>query len=271
MLTITHDGPIATVMLNRPELHNAFNAELIIELTQCFDQLAHDQRVRAVVLAGAGASFCAGGDVNWMRSSLDLTRDENIADAQRLAAMFDAINSLPKPVIGRINGAAVGGGAGLVACCDIAIAVDGAKFGFSEVKLGIIPAVIARYVVPKIGASHARALFVSGRRFGAVHAQQIGLVHEVVPADQLDAAVKRAVSEVLTSGPEAVGRVKQLIHAAISLPHGEWERYTVHAIADARTSDEGQEGLRAFLEKRKSEWNINATVQGSIGREERKE
>jgi methylglutaconyl-CoA hydratase len=206
------------------------------------------------VITGAGASFCAGGDVNWMRSSLDLSRDENIDDAKRLATMFDAINSLPKPVIGRINGAAIGGGAGLVACCDIAIAADGAKFGFSEVKLGIIPAVIARYVVPKIGASHARALFVSGRRFGAAYAQQIGLVHEVVPIDQLDTAVERAVSEVLTSGPEAIGRAKQLIEAAISLPRDEWECYTVEAIADARTSDEGQEGLRAFLEKRKPGW-----------------
>jgi len=254
MLNITHTGPVATVMLNRPELHNAFNADLIHELTYCFEQLAGDQNVRAVVLTGVGASFCAGGDVNWMRSSLNLTRDENIADAERLAAMFDAINSLPKPVIGRINGAVVGGGAGLVACCDIAIAVDGAKFGFSEVKLGIIPAVIARYVVPKIGASHARALFVSGQRFDATHAQRIGLVHEAVSADQLDSAVERTVAEVLTSGPGAISRAKQLVDAAISLPQGEWERYTVEAIADARTSDEGQEGLRAFLEKRKPGW-----------------
>jgi methylglutaconyl-CoA hydratase len=168
--------------------------------------------------------------------------------------MFDAINRLSKPVIGRINGAAIGGGAGLVACCDVAVAADGATFGFSEVKLGIVPAVIARYVVPKIGASHARALFVSGRRFDVMHAQQIGLVHERVPIDQLDAAIDRTVAEVLGSGPQAIDRAKQLIEAAISLPHREWERYTVNAIADARTSDEGQEGLRAFLEKRPPGW-----------------
>lgn len=253
-LVVDYTGPVATVTLNRPELHNAFNAELIAELTECFEQLAHDPNVRAVVLTGAGASFCAGGDVRWMRSSLDLTHDENIADAERLAAMFDALNTLPKPVIGRINGAAIGGGVGLVACCDIAIAADRAKFGFSEVKLGILPAVIARYVVPKIGASHARALFVSGRRFDAVHAQQIGLAHQVASADHLDTAVEHVVADVLTSGPEAIVRAKQLVEAAISLPQNEWERYTVQAIADARTSAEGQEGLRAFLEKRKPSW-----------------
>ncbi len=254
-LSLSHAGPVATVMLNRPELHNAFNAQLIAELTQCFDHLATEQSVRVVVLTGAGTSFCAGGDVNWMRSSLDLSRDENIADAERLAAMFDAINTLPKPVIGRINGPAIGGGAGLVACCDIAIAAGGAKFGFSEVKLGIIPAVIARYVVPKIGASHARALFVSGQRFFAEHAHQIGLVHQIANKDFLDIAVERTVVEVLSSGPEAIGRAKKLVEAALSLPHDAWERYTVEAIADARTGDEGQEGLRAFLEKRKPGWN----------------
>jgi methylglutaconyl-CoA hydratase len=253
-LFLSHTGQVATVTLNRPDVHNAFNAELIVELTECFTQLADDASVRAVVLTGAGRSFCAGGDVNWMRASLDLSRDENMADAERLAAMFDSINSLPKPVIGRVNGAAVGGGGGLVACCDVAISSEKATFGFSEVKLGIVPGVIARYVVPKIGISHARALFVLGRRFDAAHAQRTGLVHEVVPAEQLDVAVEQAVAEVLTSGPQAIGRAKRLVEAVATLPHDETLRCTVEAIAAARTGDEGQEGLRAFLEKRKPGW-----------------
>jgi methylglutaconyl-CoA hydratase len=189
-----------------------------------------------------------------MRSSLELSRDENITDAEHLASMYEAINTLPKPVIGRIAGAAIGGGVGLVACCDIAIAVEGARFGFSEVKLGIVPAVIARYVVPKIGASHARALFVSGRRFDAAHAQRIGLVHDVVSEAKLDAVVKQALDDLLSSGPAAVGRVKQLVQAVTTLPDEAARRYTIEAIADARTSAEGQEGLRAFLEKRKPAW-----------------
>lgn len=253
-LAITRQQSIVTVTLNRPDMHNAFSAQMIAELHEIFVQLARDDQIRAVVLTGAGASFCAGGDVHWMRASLDLSRNENMADAEQLAAMFEAINTLPKPVIGRINGAAIGGGAGLVACCDVAVAAESAKFGFSEVKLGILPAVIARYVVPKIGASHARALFVTGKRFDAAHAQRIGLAHDVVPAAKLDQVVQQVLADVLTSGPAAVGRAKQLVQAAITLPQAEFERYTVESIADARTSAEDQEGLRAFLEKRAPRW-----------------
>lgn len=253
-LSLTHDGPVAKVTLSRPEIHNAFDPQMIAELHGCFEQLAADDSVRVVVLTGAGQSFCAGADLSWMRATLDYTRPDNIADAARMAAMYETINTLPKPVIGRINGAAVGGGVGLVACCDIAIAVEGAKFGFSEVKLGIVPGVIARYVVPKIGASHARALFVSGRRFDAAHAQRIGLIHELVTADQIDAAVHKTIADLLTSGPEAISRAKQLVHAVATLPYEEMLRATVEAIANARISAEGQEGLRAFLEKRKPSW-----------------
>jgi methylglutaconyl-CoA hydratase len=253
-LSLTHNGPVATVTLSRPEIHNAFDPVMIAELHGCFEQLAADDSVRVVVITGAGASFCAGADLSWMRATLEYTRPDNIADAARMAAMYETINTLPKPLIGRINGPAVGGGVGLVACCDIAIAVEGAKFGFSEVKLGIVPAVIARYVVPKIGGSHARALFVSGRRFDAAHAQRIGLIHEVVPAEQLDAAVQKSIAELLTSGPEAIGRAKQLVHDVLTLPRDEMLRATVEAIANARISAEGQEGLRAFLEKRKPRW-----------------
>lgn len=253
-LELTHSGPVVTIMLNRPDLHNAFNAELIAELRRACDHIAVDPLVRAVVLTGAGKSFCAGADLTWMRSSLDLTHEENVADAERLAAMYESLNTLPKPVIGRINGAAVGGGAGLVACCDIVVAAESARFGFSEVKLGIIPAVIARYVVPRIGVSHARALFVSGRRFDATHAQRIGLVHDVVPDAKLDSVVGKVIEDVLTSGPEAIARAKRLVQAVVSLPDEDVGRYTVAAIADARTSEEGQEGLRAFLEKRQPRW-----------------
>ncbi len=253
-LTLTRTGPIATVTLNRPEIHNAFDPQMIGELHACFQQLALDADVRVVVLTGAGSSFCAGADLTWMRATLDYTHAENIADAERMAAMYESLNGLPKPVIGRINGAAVGGGVGLVACCDIAIAVESARFGFSEVKLGIVPAVIARYVVPKIGASHARALFVSGRRFDATHALRVGLVHEVVSEAQLDAVVQQVIADVLTSGPMAIGRAKELVQAVVTLPHDAMQRYTVEAIANARTGDEGQEGLRAFLEKRKPNW-----------------
>jgi len=253
-ITLAHDGPVAQLKLNRPELHNAFNPEMISELHRCCQELAQDTSVRVVVLTGAGTSFCAGADLSWMRSTLEFTREDNLADAERMAAMYEALNTFPKPVIGQINGAAVGGGVGLVACCDIVVAIENAKFGFSEVKLGIVPAVIARYVVPKIGASHARALFVSGRRFDAAHAQRIGLVHDVVPESKLRGVVQKVVDDVLSSGPQAVGRAKQLVHAVTTLPHDEMLRYTVEAIADARTSAEGQEGLRAFLEKRKPNW-----------------
>jgi methylglutaconyl-CoA hydratase len=253
-LSLTYNGSVATITLNRPAIHNAFDPQMIGELHRCCEQLATDERVRAIVLTGAGPSFCAGADLSWMRATLDYTRADNVADAANMAAMYEALNTLPKPVIGRINGAAVGGGVGLVACCDTAIAVESATFGFSEVKLGIVPAVIARYVVPKIGASHARALFVSGRRFNAAHAQRIGLIHDLVPEAHLDAAVQQAIRDVLTSGPEAIGRAKQLVQAVVALPHAEMHRYTVEAIANARTSAEGQEGLRAFLEKRKPYW-----------------
>lgn len=255
-ITLARDGVRATLTLNRPELHNAFSPELIAELTAACAELAADATVRVVVLTGAGRSFCAGADLHWMRASLALSRDDNIADAERLAAMYEALDTLPKPVVGRVNGAAIGGGAGLVACCDIVIAAQSARFGFSEVKLGILPAVIARYVVPKIGVSQARALFITGQRFEAAQAQRIGLVHEVVPEAELDAAVARVVAELASSGPQAVARIKHLLRAVTSLPPDAATRATVEAIADARVSDEGQEGLRAFLEKRRPAWSV---------------
>jgi methylglutaconyl-CoA hydratase len=189
-----------------------------------------------------------------MRASLDYSREENLADATRLDAMFDALNSLPCAVVGRVHGAALGGGVGLAACCDLVVAADDASFGFTEARLGLLPAVIARYVLPKIGAGHARALFVSGRRFTANHALAIGLVHEVVPAAELDTAADRAVAELLRCGPEAVAACKTLVRAVSTLAPEAARAYVVEAIAAARSGPEGQEGLRAFLEKRAPAW-----------------
>lgn len=255
LITITRDGPVATLTLNRPELHNAFNARLIAELREACEGLAGEAGLRVLVLRGAGPSFCAGADLTWMRESLGYSREENLADAEALDAMFAALSSLPLAVVGRVHGAALGGGAGLAACCDIVVAAEGATFGFTEVRLGLLPAVIARYVVPKIGAGHARALFVSARRFKAPHALAIGLAHEVVPEDQLDAAVDRTLAELLKCGPEAVAASKALVAAVTTLPADEARAYVVGAIARARTGPEGQEGLRAFLEKRSPGWS----------------
>lgn len=252
---VTRDGPVGIVTLNRPDVHNAFGAAMIAESRAAFTQLAADDTVRAVVLTGAGASFCAGADVHWMQDSLNWTREENVADAERLADLLDAAWTLPKPLVGRINGAAMGGGAGLVACCDIAVAVDSARFAFSEVKLGLLPAVISQYVVPKIGVSHARALFISGERFTAERAFEIGLVHGVTTAADLDATVTNIVNRLLTSAPEAAAASKRLVDAIWTMERETARQYVTHAIAAARTSAEGQEGLRAFLEKRKPGWS----------------
>jgi methylglutaconyl-CoA hydratase len=253
-IDLTYNGSIAIVTLARPDVHNAFDAVMIGELRECFTALAADERARVVIMTGAGASFCAGADLAWMRASLEWSREENIADAEGLAGMFEAAWSLPKPLIGRINGAAMGGGVGLVACCDLAVAVDTARFGFSEVKLGLIPAVIAQYAVPKIGVSQARALFVSGERITAERAFEIGLIHAVVDAQGLDATVTTLANKLLSSGPAAVGAAKQLVDAAWALERDAARRYVVEAIAEARTSPEGQEGIRAFLEKRTPYW-----------------
>jgi methylglutaconyl-CoA hydratase len=253
-ISIERSNAVATVTLARPELHNAFNAPMIAELRDCLTGLAHDEAVRVVVLTGAGPSFCAGGDLTWMQSSLDWSHEQNTADAQALADMFETAWTLPKPLVGRVNGAAIGGGTGLVACCDIAVAADTARFGFSEVKIGLIPAIIAQYVVPKIGISQARALFVSGERFSAKRAFEIGLVHSVVGATELDATVASLAGQLLSCGPQAVDTAKRLIDAVWSLDRDAARRYVVEAIAVARSSAEGQEGMRAFLEKRKPRW-----------------
>lgn len=245
-------GPVAEVRLNRPDVRNAFNAELIAALTNEFRSLAQEQSVRAVVLSGEGKVFCGGADISWMRASLDLSYDQNVADAKAMSDMFRAIDGCPKPVIGKIHGAALGGGAGLAAVCDIVIASADAIFGFTEVKLGIIPAVISPFVLSKIGTSHARALFLTGERFDAKRAHHIGLVHEVVVSDTLDVCIERITTEIAGAGPAAVAAAKALIPRVMQTTYAESRDLTAQAIAYQRTSAEGQEGLRAFLERRKA-------------------
>jgi methylglutaconyl-CoA hydratase len=231
------------VTLARPESRNAFDAALITELRDAFSDVGD---ARAVVLAGDGKSFCAGADVEWMRSSAELSYEENVQDARRLRLMLETIDGCPAPVVARVHGHALGGGVGLVACADIVVAAKGTEFAFSEVKLGIVPSVISPFALAKIGPSAARRYFVTGERFDAETAFRIGLVHEV--ADDLDAAVEKLVDELLTAGPEAARHAKRLV---LDRPDG---LATERRIAERRTSEEGQEGLRAFLDKRKPSW-----------------
>jgi methylglutaconyl-CoA hydratase len=244
-----NDG-VARVSLARPEVRNAFNAEVIEQLHEVFTRITAADDVRTVVLSGEGPVFCGGADVNWMRASLDLTFEANVGDAERMSDMFRAIDNCPKPVIARIHGAALGGGAGLAAVCDVAVAADDAIFGFTEVKLGIIPAAISPFVLAKIGASNARALFLTGERFDAARAKSIGLVHEVVPSAELDAAVERRIAELFTAGPEAIAAAKLLVRRVLDNSYADSRAITTKAIAKQRVSPEGQEGLRAFLERR---------------------
>lgn len=248
---------VAKVSLNRPEIHNAFNDELIAELTGLFDQMSDDPSVRLVVLTGEGRSFCAGADLNWMKSMVNYSEEENYKDSRNLAGLFESIDKCSKPVIGRINGAALGGGVGVVSVCDYVIAVDRAKFGFTEARLGLVPATISPFVIAKIGQSHARATFLSGTRFDAKKAYQIGLVHEVVSEDKLDEATEKAINEHLMAGPEASKVAKSLIENVIKFSSEGEEKltdYTCKTIAKIRISKEGQDGMNALLEKRKPSW-----------------
>jgi methylglutaconyl-CoA hydratase len=242
-LRIERDGELLRITLARPETRNAFDAALIAELAEAFVDVG---KARAVVLAGDGPSFCAGADVEWMRASAELEYDANVADANALRGMLEAIDRCPAPVVARVQGHALGGGVGLVACSDIAIAEEQTVFAFSEVKLGIIPAVISPYAIAKIGPSAARRYFVTGERFDAATALRLGLVHEV--ADDLDAAVERILGELRSAGPKAARHAKRLV---LDRPDGP---DTARRIAERRTSDEGQEGLQAFLEGRSPGW-----------------
>lgn len=249
------DKNVATVTLNRPELHNAFNDELIKDLINCFKDLENKKEIRLVVLTGEGKSFCAGADLNWMKRMKDYSHAENLADSQELAELFTVINNFTRPVIGRINGSALGGGAGLVACCDYVLAVDTATIAFTEVRLGLIPAVISPFVIAKIGESHARASFLSGAKLSISRAFVMGLVHQVTTVDRLDADLELVINDFLLAGPVAAVSAKELIVNVKGLETPKEVRdYTCNAIAKARAGSEGQEGMSALLEKRKASW-----------------
>jgi methylglutaconyl-CoA hydratase len=253
-LKVRNEGTVANVSLNRPDSHNALNAALIGELTEVFDYLAGDENVRVVVLAGGGRSFCAGADIGYMRDTAGLSYEENLEDARSLGAMFRAVDECPKPVVAKVRGAAMGGGAGLVAAADVVVAEEGARFAFSEVRLGIAPATIAPFVVRKIGASHARSLFLTGERFDAARAREIGLVHESVSPEELDDAVEKKVEELLAGGPDAQASVKALLRQLETLEPMDAPGLMSRVISELRTGEEGQEGLAAFLEKREPRW-----------------
>jgi len=252
---IERDGPLLRITLNRPEVRNAIDEEVIRALTSAAGSAAEDGSIRVVVLAGTGKAFCAGADIGWMAKAIAYSRQENLSDAEDLARLMERLDTLPIPVIGRIQGSALGGGVGLAAICDIVVSADDAVFGLSEVKLGILPAVVAPYVLRKIGISAARELFLTGVRFDAARARDIGLVHELVPADALDAAVARQVADVLAASPAGIARAKALIREIAGVHPDDVIGLTTNAIATQRVSEEGQEGLRAFLEKRKPSWS----------------
>jgi methylglutaconyl-CoA hydratase len=250
----TAEGPVATVILARPEAHNALNADLTDELTRCFEELAEDQETRVVVLAGEGRSFCAGADIGYMRETAGLSYEENLEDARRLAMMFWTIDECPKPVVAKVLGAAMGGGAGLLAVADVVVADSEARFAFSEVRLGIGPVTIAPFVVRKIGTSHARSLFLTGERFDAERAREIGLVYRIVSRDGLDEAVEEKVGELLEGGPVAQATIKGLLRRLETTEPMDAPGLTARVISELRTGEEGQEGLAAFLEKREPGW-----------------
>ncbi len=254
-IRINIQDQVATVVLSRPDVRNAFNDEVIAELTQAFSQLGEDPAVRVVVLMAEGPAFCAGADLNWMRRMADYSREENEQDAEKLAFMLRTIYECPKPTIARVQGDVYAGGMGLVACCDMAVSVDSAHYCLSEVKLGLIPATIGPYVIRAMGPRASHRYFLSAERFNAQEALRIGFVHQVVPADRLDDAVGAWVQALLAASPNAIKECKKLVQyvadrdiTRLLIDH------TVKAIADIRASDEGKEGVQSFLNKRKPAW-----------------
>jgi methylglutaconyl-CoA hydratase len=256
-LQLQFDRGVETVTLDRPEVRNAFNDEVIEELTAVFVELAKRPEVRCVVLAGSGTAFCAGADLNWMKRMADYTRDQNLEDASALARMLEVVYRCPKPTIARVHGDVYAGGTGLVAACDMAVSVESAGYCLSEVKLGLIPATISPYVIRAMGARAAHRYFLTAERFSAQEALRIGLVHEVVKAEELDARVGALAQALVQAGPEAVKACKKLLHdvAGEEITNG-LVRRTVEAIADIRVSDEGREGIQSFLGKRRPGWLV---------------
>lgn len=253
-LEIERGNGVATVTLARPDARNALNLRLIEEIRRSMEELAEDDGVRVVVLTGGGEYFCAGADIGYMRDTANFSYEENREDARNLAAMFGAVEGCRKPVVARVKGAAIGGGVGLVAAADVAVAEEGTVFAFTEVRLGISPATIAPFVLRKIGYSHARALFLTGERFDASRAHEIGLVHEVAARGDLDRVVREKIEGLLAGGPGALAATKALLREIRDAAPGEVTEITARRIAELRTGKEGQEGLGAFLEKREPAW-----------------
>lgn len=252
--TTLDDRGVFEVRLNRPEVHNAFNDQLISDLTEVFIKASVDNDVRIIVLTGTGKSFCAGADLNWMKSMKNYSESENFEDSLKLSLLFKTINECQKVVVGKINGHALGGGVGLVSVCDFVITHDKAKFGFTETRLGLIPAVISPFCINKIGESNARAWFLSGERFDARKAESIGLVHSVVELESFEVKTSEVIDSHLMAARDAASQAKELISQVIKLDSKAVEDYTCKAIAYKRISDEGQEGMNALLEKRKPNW-----------------
>lgn len=255
---VEQDGAVLWVRLNRPEFHNAFTPGMVEALTAVFQSLPFRDDVRVVVLTGNGRSFCAGADLSFMRAAADFTFAENVADGEAIFDLMLAVDSCPKPVVGRINGAAIGGGVGLVACCDLTVAVERAQFAFSEARLGIVPAVISPFVLAKIGAGNGRELFLTGERFPAAQAQRIGLVQRVVDEAALDEVVQERVASLLQAAPGAQTAAKSLIRAIAHQSSEAVRDYTARLIAERRASDEGREGMSSFLEKRRPSWQADS-------------
>ena len=256
-LTLSIQAGVQTISLSRPDVRNAFNDEVIAELKNAFTAVAQDPAVRCVVLAAEGPAFCAGADLNWMRRMADYTHAENLADAGELAAMLRAIYECPKPTIARVQGDVFAGGVGLVAACDMAVSVDSATYCLSEVKLGLIPATISPYVIRAMGARAAHRYFLTAERFSALEAHRIGLVHEVVTADALDAKVAELTGALVSASPHAVRACKRLVQDVAERDiDAALIRQTVEGIADIRASSEGKEGVQSFLQKRKPHWSV---------------
>ncbi|MCU0645798.1 MAG: enoyl-CoA hydratase/isomerase family protein [bacterium] len=245
---------VAWVTLNRPEIHNAFNETMIGELLELYQTIGNMPDVRVAVITGAGKSFCAGADLNWMGGVIKYSYEQNLNESLQLAELFYTMYSLPKPTIAMVNGAAIGGGAGMVAVNDFVIASDQAKFSFSEVKLGLVPACISPYVIRKVGENRSQELFLSGERMDAQKALQFGFANQVVPTEELKAAVDKQIDQLMSSGPNALAICKDLLEKVPQMSLEQAKKYTAEAIAALRVSDEGQEGMQAFFEKRKPKW-----------------
>ena len=254
MIESRQAGSVLTVALNRPESHNAMDPAMIKALMNVFVDVERRDDVRVVVLTGHGRSFCAGADLTFMRAAADYNFEQNAADGEAIFDLMMKVDRCPKPVVGRVNGAAIGGGVGLVSCCDVVVAVERAQFGFSETRLGILPAVISPFILAKIGPGHGRELFLTGERFDAHHARHIGLVHHVVAEAELDDKVNERVAQLLQAAPGAQAAAKELIRAVAYQPQEAMRQYTAGLIARRRASDEGREGMSAFLEKRRPSW-----------------